>query len=440
MRNSVLARGLLAALIGLPLSLIVGTGASYLPESRLEGLAAGIIVSSALLVAVLVLIAWTRGARSLRTWFFTLHSFFGLATGILLAIIVLSGALLLFRGEIETWSHDWLKVKPGAQFATVDAWLDAVSKKVDLASVTRVDIAWPRSPTSPAEIRVSGAGGSYRFHVDPYRSMVLEGELSTWMDWVRELHASLHMKGLGSFLGGLTGLGAMWLFISGLLMRRGLFRDWRVLRFDRGMRIFVSDLHMRLAIWLVPFIAVMAFSGMLLAFSDMLSAGPVRILFDGSRNQMYAALGYPQRISKSERAPMPALELFTRKATNEMPDALIRNIRVIGFGDRNAIVSVYASRPGDLAPKGTSLIMHFRAVTQDVIGVRSIEDMGMFQRFRAALDALHIADFEELLIRILYAIASVALTLLPILGIVIWVLRRRDRRTGNIGRPPERIT
>jgi hypothetical protein len=155
---------------------------------------------------------------------------------------------------------------------------------------------------------------------------------------------------------------------------------------------------------------------------------------------MYAALGYPQRISKSERAPMPALELFTRKATNEMPDALIRNIRVIGFGDRNAIVSVYASRPGDLAPKGTSLIMHFRAVTQDVIGVRSIEDMGMFQRFRAALDALHIADFEELLIRILYAIASVALTLLPILGIVIWVLRRRDRRTGNIGRPPERIT
>jgi hypothetical protein len=427
----------LAALIGLPLSLLVGTGASYLPDSRLEGLAAGIIVSSILLVAVVVLLVWTRGPRPLRTWLFTLHSFIGLATGILLAVIVLSGALLLFRGEIEAWSHDWLRVQRGSQFASADAWLDAVAKKVDLRSVNRIDIAWPNSATAPAEVRVSGPGGSSRFHLDPYRAIVLEGELSPWMEWVRELHASLHLKRVGSFLAGLTGLGAMWLVISGLIMRKGLFRDWRVLRVDRGMRVFVSDLHMRLAIWLFPFAALMAFSGMLFAFSDMLSAGPVRILFDGNRTQMYTALGFPQRVSGTERAPTPALESFTRKARNEMPGALIRNVRVIGFGNRNAIVSVYASRPGDLAPKGTSLIMSFRAVTQDVISVSSIDDMGLFQRFRAALDALHIADFDPPVIRILYAVASVALTLLPILGIVIWFLRRRGRRAVNAGKPPD---
>jgi len=216
-----------------------------------------------------------------------------------------------------------------------------------------------------------------------------------------------------------------------------LFRDWRVLRFDKGIRVFVSDLHMRLAIWLIPFIAVMAFSGMLLAFSDMLSAGPVRILFDGNRTQMYTDLGYPQRVSGTERAAMPALELFTQKASAEMPGALIRNVRVIGFGNRNAIVSVYASRPGDLAPKGTSLIMNSRAVTQEVISVRSIDDAGVFQRFRAALDALHIADFNPPVIRILYVVASVALTLLPILGMAIWLLRRRDRRTTKPGTSPE---
>jgi hypothetical protein len=318
------------------------------------------------------LLAWTRGPRPLRTWSFTLHSFLGLATGILLAVIVLSGALLLFRGEIEAWSHDWLRVQRGSEIASADAWLDAVAKKVDLRSVNRVDIAWPNSATAPAQVRVSGPEGSSSFYLDPYRAIVLEGELSTWMDWVRELHASLHMKRVGSFLAGLTGLGAMWLIISGLLMRRGLFRDWRVLRIDKGSRVFASDLHMRFAIWMIPFVALMAFSGMLFAFSDMLSAGPVRILFDGSRTQMYTALGYPQRVSGTERAPMPALELFTRKAETEMPGALIRNVRVIGFGSRNAIVSVYASRPGDLAPKGTSLIMSFRAVTRDVISVRSI--------------------------------------------------------------------
>jgi hypothetical protein len=155
---------------------------------------------------------------------------------------------------------------------------------------------------------------------------------------------------------------------------------------------------------------------------------------------MYAALGYPQKIAKSERVPMPALEPFARKAKETMPGALIRNIRVLGFGDRNAMVSVYASRPGDLAPKGTSLIMHFRAVTQDVIGVRSIDDMGMFQRFRTALDALHVADFDPPVIRILYAVASVALTLLPILGIVIWFLHRRGGHTANQGRPDEPTT
>jgi len=207
-------------------------------------------------------------------------------------------------------------------------------------------------------------------------------------------------------------------------MRGGLFRNWRMLRIDKGTRVFAGDLHMRIAVWLFPFVAVMAYSGMLLAFSAVLTAGPVRILFGGSQNKMYAALGFPQKVSRSERTSMPPLESFTKKVQNEMPDATIRAVRVVGFGERNAIVSVYASRPGDLVPKGTSLIMNFRAVTNEVLNTRRIDEMGLFERFRAAIVALHVANFDSMAIRIIYAGASIALILLPILGTVIWFSRR----------------
>ena len=138
-----------------------------------------------------------------------------------------------------------------------------------------------------------------------------------------------------------------------------------------------------------------------------------------------------------ERVAMPKLARFTQVVRHEMPGALISSVRVIAFGDRNAIVVVYASRPGDLVPRGTSLIMSFRAATQRVISIRRTDDMGVFQRLRAAMDALHFADFDAPVVRILYAGAGFALILLPILGIVMWVLRRRDSCTVRHGTPPE---
>jgi len=437
MRKSVLARVVLGVSVGLLSSLIVGMGSSYLLASPTEGLFAGVIVSSLLFVATLILLSWALGSRPLNQRLFILHSFLGLATGILLVVIVLSGVLLMFRGGIETWSQDWLRVDPGVQFASADAWLDAVETQISLDGANRVDIAWPKSSTLPAEIDVSGPDGFKRFHVDPYRATLLEGDYSTWMDWVRELHASLHMKRAGSLLVGLTGLGAIWLSISGLLMRSNLFKDWRVLRRGMGVRIFVGDLHKRLASWLFPFVLLIAFSGMLIAFFGVLSVGPVEILFNGSKGEMYTALGYPMSVSRTEKARMPDLELFTQIVKNEMPGAQVTSVRVIGFGDRDAIVSVRASRQNDLAPRGGSLLMNFRAATNDVLFVRKIDDMGVFHRFNTAMVALHIADFDGLGVRMFYAGASVALILLAILGAVIWVLRRRDRLPENRGGRPK---
>jgi len=124
---------------------------------------------------------------------------------------------------------------------------------------------------------------------------------------------------------------------------------------------------------------------------------------------------------------MPSLGSFAQRVALEVPDAKISEIRVIGFGDRDAIVSVRASRQHDLAPRGASLVMNFRAVTSEVLFVRRLDNMGIFERFNTAMIALHVADFDKPAIRTLYAAASVVLALLPILGVVMWVLRRRDR-------------
>ena len=434
MRNSVLARGVFGILIGLPLSLLIGTAASYLPASPLEGFHAGLIVSSTLFVAVVVLLACTRGARPLKTWLFEVHSFVGLAIAIPLFAIAFSGALLLFRADIETSSYDRLTVPPGGQFASVDDWLAAVATKVDLHRTNQIDIAWPASATAPAEIRASGPEGFRKFYVDPYRATLIEGRLSSGMDWIRTLHTSLHMKRVGGLLAGLTALGSVWLVLGGLFIRSDLFRGWRVLRLNLGSRIFISDLHKRIATWLFPFIFLIAYSGMLLSFAGEFEAGPLRVRFNGSLSEMIAAKGYPRRPPRTERVTTPSLDSFTRVVRIKRPDTSISRVKVLNFGDRDAIVSVYATRPNSFGLRELTLAMNFRGQPTNVISTRSIDDMGRFERFHSVMLGIHVANFGPRSIRILYAAASVLLILLPILGIGMWALRRGNNRERNNAR------
>jgi uncharacterized iron-regulated membrane protein len=426
-----LGRVFLITGIGLAISLLAGTLISIFPDSALEGMNSAKFVTGIMAVLIYFLLLRKRGTRKLNGWVFDLHSVLGLATGLLLSVIFLSGVLLLYQAEFDVLKNSSLEIEQGDSHTSVDAWVEAVAAQTDLNVSNRIDISWPDSRGLPAVVAVSGPNGFERFYVDPVSARVMEGRASAGMALVRRIHVGLNLGKPGHWLVGSVALAAVWLCIGGLSMGRNVFREWYVLRFRSGLQIFLSDLHKRFGLWLLPFIALNAFAGMLAAFSGVFGIGPMQTRFDGDYSALYEAVGSPQSVERTEPAPTPPISGFVDMAKNTIPDLDIYSIRVIGYGDANTIVSVKASRKGDLAPNGTSLRLNIRASTGEVLYKKEISKVGIFERISLALASFHLAEYGGKGIRSLHAITAVLVSLIPFLGMGMWFLRRRRRRAHN---------
>ena len=414
--------------IGLSLSLVIGTLIAYVPVSPLEGMHAGVLAAGALLVLSYFAILRARRTPREKVWIFESHSVLGLATGMILSVIFLSGILLIYKSEIDVLLNPWLKIEAKGEYTAAKSWLDAVHSRTDLNTSNRIEIVWPESQTQPVRIDVSGPAGSERFFIDPYNANILDGKLRSKMGWVRKLHVTLSLGKAGHWLAGFVALAAVWLCIGGLTMGRNVFRDWHRLRFRRGLTVFLSDLHKRIGLWLLPFIAINAFAGMLAALFGILSMGPVEARFDGNYNALYEAVGSPQSVTRSDRSETPSVDEFIAMATAIMPDAKMRQLRILSYGDRNSIVSIRASHAGDIAPQGSSLLLNIRASTKEVVLQKQISNDGIFERLAMAFSAFHLASYGGNGVRALHAITALFVSVLPIVGMGIWYLRRRRNR------------
>ena len=101
-------------------------------------------------------------------------------------------------------------------------------------------------------------------------------------------------------------------------------------------------------------------------------------------------------------------------------------MRIIGYGDENAIISIGASQKGDFAPRGASLLMNIRASTGEILLQKEVATVGIFERVSMVFGAFHLAEYGAGGVRLLHAITAVIISLLPFIGMALWFLRRRQ--------------
>ncbi|MGH0032569.1 MAG: PepSY-associated TM helix domain-containing protein [Myxococcota bacterium] len=421
-----LLRPTLAAAVGGVLSLGVGALVSRLPEAPFEGYLAGTTIGTALLILTYYAVYFVlrRGdPANARRRAFALHSLLGLTTGLVWTVFVLSGVLLMFRPEIELAANAWRRVEPLAERAPPDAWLAAVADRADLAASREIQIVWPHARTDTAVVWVHGAGSYARFDVDPYRAAIVEGEASRFMGTVRDLHTHLLLGDPGRWLGGGVSLAAAWLLLGGLGMGGRVFRDAFRLRTRRGGAMLLSDLHKRIGLWTLPLLALYAFTGVAYEWGHVVGHGPQAARFDGDLWAMYRAAGAPPSVERGTPAPTPPIADFVGTLQHTLPGSRPVRVRILGYGDAAAVVSIAGERDGDLAP--SSLLLNLRATTGEVLLEKNVESLGPFERTNQALHALHYGHYRSLPLRVLHAAASLAIGVLPLLGIALWALRRR---------------
>jgi uncharacterized iron-regulated membrane protein len=208
-----------------------------------------------------------RSASDLYRAVWRWHFYAGLMVLPFLVILAVTGALYLFRDEIDAIVHADLKTVAASENAARVQPSAMVAAALAAYPGTAVKFTDPPSPTSSAEITVAtGSAGKRAVYVNPHDGKVLGSlpDRGAIMWTIRTLHS---LKYFGAFARSLIEIAAGW---SILLVASGIYLWWprsqtggvMSIRGTPKRRVFWRDMHAVSGILVGFFIVFLAVTGM----------------------------------------------------------------------------------------------------------------------------------------------------------------------------------
>ncbi len=299
-----------------------------------------------------------------RRLLFQLHMWIGLILGLLLALLGLSGSVLVYDDAIA----DFLAPVPQAVGAGEALPLDKIVEAArGVAGRGAMQISLPREPGEAISVRITqsragdGAGRDGRARrnasggagappaaegpraaatqvfIDPVSGAVLgsrKAQLPPLLMFAHQLHGNFLMGREGRTFVGWLGVAMLILGATGLVLwwpKRGQWKyAFFVRRTAKGLR-FHRELHAATGIWIFVVFMAVSFSGVVLAFPSLQNGGarPTFNLREGPE----IAPGSGMRMSADA-----ALAL----AKKTLPDATPTGITIPSRPDRTFVVSMLA--------------------------------------------------------------------------------------------------
>ena len=364
--------------------------------------------------------------RKLLKW----HSWSALICVIPLLVICLTGAILVFKHEI-----DWLFI--GEQ-VRVDESRDHLSERLPydqlLTSLQEKVkdhevVGWVvfLEPNRADQVYVMEKGTnawSYLF-IDQYTGNPLsEPRLHDhWFtDWLLELHFNLLLEDVGLIASAIFGLALFFLGISGFILYRQFWKTLFLLRWNARLVTYFSDLHKTVGIICSPVLLVLSFTGVWWNIAGYLHE--LEEHSDGHEHPLVQERLYNDEISIDSLVAAAQAQVSGFKPTY-FSFPYEPNLPITIFGDvptKNVLTSQYSSTASFDAETGEDLGTY--DIRQATVGAKIIDS---YRR-------LHFGDFAGLWSRILWAVAGASPALLSVTGIYVWFKRRRKKRKTAIQR------
>jgi uncharacterized iron-regulated membrane protein len=216
----------------------------------------------------------TKPAR-LRTFWWTVHRWIGLALMVLLVPIAVSGALLVWHDPLDALLHPSRYAVTGTQLVQPSAYLASATAALD-GGAQPVAVRFPEDEGWPVIVMARGAprveGGPIRFvnvYLDPPTARTLDvvDFRSSLIGWLHRFHENLTIPEYsGRAIVGWAGVGMLILSLTGVWLwwpRNGAFLPG--LRWRRAPQI-TTNLHHLFGFWISIPLAVVSFTGIYLGF------------------------------------------------------------------------------------------------------------------------------------------------------------------------------
>ena len=357
--------------------------------------------------------------KRVRNLAFYLHRYLGLALGLLLILIGITGSLLIFEREIENFTLE-------RQFGTVIPQEQTVSldRVAENAKTTYPDwnieyIKWSENPQKPLTLRMVEQeinpqiymDGEHQVFIDPYTGKVFGDRVEryTYYRFLLNLHYRLFIPGdTGVYITGVTGL--LLLIISGTGIY--LWSGWR--RLVAGFKIKLNasvkranyDLHKVIGIIAAVFLLLIAFTGFCWNFEGI--TYPVINALTFSPEEKEISIESPSEQNKLQPSVILA---SAQQALPEMipeffsyPTDATDPFFIYGTKEETVAVDPY---------------------TAEVLEIELPDNVTLGDRITNAFFPLHNGAFGGLPTRILYVFVGLSPTVLFITGLTMYRLRRR---------------
>ncbi len=386
-----------------------------------------------------------------RRIIFWIHLCFGLATGIVIAVMSATGIAIAFEQEILDWVD---------REAAASSYKEGQSpyQLAELREILKAE----RPAFHPTAVHLSrDPGKAYRFmagrseslYVNPYSGRISEPQsgkahdiLHTLEDWHRWLGAGDHNRGAGRLVTGISNLAFLGLCLTGLYLwfprrwSRAVLR--RSLWFVRTRRSKARDFnwHNVFGFWSLPVLLIVIGTGVVISFDW---AHRLVFYLSGEEPPKYRdfrmMMVRPPELPK-HNAPTLLLEpdqvLARVKAGHPDWEAILFNFP----GEQAAPLDVTVFEPAPFATAGR-VMLHLDPVSGEELQSVSFSDRSRGIRARVWIRFLHTGEAFGLNGKILASLASAAALVLVYTGFALaW--RRLVPGSKAVGRdrattPPE---
>jgi uncharacterized iron-regulated membrane protein len=358
------------------------------------------------------------GPRPVLKW---MHTWIGLVAGLVIAVVSLTGSVIVFRAEIEQAKTP--KGAGGSRMVGLDEMARQVAQIKPGARIRRVRL--PARAEDPYIVQIDSAGKQERVVCDASTGKLIGTLEAGWVEWMIDLHRNLLAGKTGRKAVGVTGVILFTLAATGMLLWISGARKWRSwvsVRPQGGTRRFHFELHRAAGLWSYGLLTVLSFTGIGLAYPDTFRSALQSVTG-------HALASKAPRVGRSNAGLLRPFDEYLRVGAEAMPDGVPTELR-LPDGDKGP-VDLRFQRSGDLSPSGNHV--YLEPSTGRVLAISRAADQPLAARIFSVFAPIHYGEFGGLPVKMIWALLGLTPGLLFVTGLITWWRprpRQRKQATG----------
>jgi len=374
--------------------------------------------------------------KKARKLFNDIHLWMGIGAGLILFVVCLTGTIYTFSSEIQEALNPEryeIAVQSNTERLTAEAIAQQVEQTLSEGKVTTLRIPTDEARSYEVSVKKEGERRGTTYLVNPYTAEIkgtTKGAGSEFFMTVFRLHRWLLLDTeVGRPIVGVATLIFVFIILTGLV----IWFPQRLKSWKQGLRVKFSgswkrtnhDLHNALGFYSSFLLLIMALTGL-------------QWSFEWYRTGLYNVLGVDRNrpteefdIKPTETESILTVANFLQIANEQLPYE--GDYRISLPDELQKPVAITKYQTGFFAPSAGD-VLKLNPHTGEVLSLEVFSEKPWNEQVARSIKALHMGTFYGTFSKIIYFIACLIATSLPITGTIIWInkLRKKAKRKASL--------